>query len=247
MPSERLSKMKSSVSSFQPIFNSRIEEAQKFAIFVRGQEFQIGAISDLGALIVEIQGLKKLSIELGEEDEANAFLALELMAQGVQKELVAYVKMKSDEAGAAWDALVDAERDMRNAMRAHRVAKHLASYIARIIALQELLFPKQRFFSSAVLVESSTCSICHREYGECGHIVGRPYMGELCAQIVGKATIGEFSLVENPSDKSCRVTSFSKGGRSIDVLTLRVLPTTAETSDVPPLGTSGSAEPSGET
>jgi hypothetical protein len=218
--------MRPDVASFQPEFDSRIKEAQKVAIFVRAREFQDAAISDLDALIMEIQTLKQSSIELGEEDNANGFLALELIALSLQKEILAYIKLKIDDVGAAWDALVDAERHMRNAMRAHRLAEHLVKYISRIQALQEILFPKQRFFSSGVRVESSTCSICRSEYGECEHIVGRPYMGELCAQIVDRMTIGEFSFVENPSDKHCRVVSFSEDGQNIDCFTLRTLPQT---------------------
>jgi hypothetical protein len=216
--------MKPNLSSFQPKFNAQVEEAQKFAIFVRGREFQESAISDLEDLLAEIQALKQSSINVADEDNANGFLALELMARGLQKEILCYVRLKNDDAGGAWDALVDCERNMQNAMRAHRLADHLSNYIARIQVLQESLFPKQRFFSNGYRVESSICNICETEYDECEHIVGRPYMGQICAQVVKSATIREMSLVENPADKGCRITSFSEDGQEIDVFTLRSLP-----------------------
>jgi hypothetical protein len=222
--------MKPSLSSFEPKFNTRVKEAQRFAIFVRGREFQESAISNLENLIAEIETLKQSSINLADEDNANGFLALELIARGLQKEILCYVKLKSDDAGAAWDALADCERNIRNAMSAHRLADHLSNYVARIQALQELLFPKQRFFSMGCRVESSICSICGSEYDECEHIVGRPYMGQLCAQIVKRMTMAEVSLVENPSSKLCRVTSFSEDREDIDILTLRPLPKAPETA-----------------
>jgi len=172
--------MKPGLSSFLPKFDVCITEAQKYAIFVRGRELQESAISHLDSLIAEIEVLRQASIAASDEDNANGFLALELMARGLRKEILFYVKLKDDDAGGAWDCLVACERYMRNAMRAHRVADQLSNYIARIETLQELLFPKQRFFSSGCRVELSTCSICGSPYDECEHIIGRPYMGQIC-------------------------------------------------------------------
>jgi hypothetical protein len=162
-------------------------------------------------LITEIQALKETCIKAADEDNANGFLALELIAVSVQMEIQCCVKLKRDDVAAAWDALVAVERNLQNAMRVHTLAEKLSGYIYRIQALQSLLFPKQRFFSSGVSVESSTCSICGSEYEECEHIAGGPYMGQLCAQVAEKIKLLAVSLVGDPADKSCRIVSFFRG------------------------------------
>jgi len=215
--------MKADINSFGPSFEERFRKAQKVAIFVRGQEFQESAISDLDQLIKEIQGLKDSASNAQDEDNANGFLALELMATGLQKEILCYVKLKNDRPAEAWNALVDAESSIRDAIRAHRLVKDASGWLDRIEGLQRLLFPQQMFFSMGWRVRASVCSICEKPYEECEHILGRPYMAKICYQIVTDGDILEASLVERPADKRCRIESFSENGNKLDTFTLRDL------------------------
>jgi hypothetical protein len=216
--------MNQEIASFGPRFEAKFREAQRFAVFVRGREFQESAISDLGQLLTEIQAHKQRAIDIQDEDSANGFLAFELMCQALQKEILCYVKLKGDEPGEAWDALVDAESCIRDAVKAHPLVRDASGWLYRIEALQKQLFPEQRFLSTGWRVTAAICSICERQYEECEHILGRSYMGKMCYQIVTEAKILEISLVERPSDKHCRVTSISERGESVDPFTLRRLP-----------------------
>jgi hypothetical protein len=90
------------LTSFQPTFNARVEETQKFAIFVRASELQESAVLDLKDLGGEIRTLKHSAIGRGDEDEANGFLALELIAHGLESELQCYLSLKSDDPGGRY-------------------------------------------------------------------------------------------------------------------------------------------------
>lgn len=177
---------------------------------------------DLKDLGEEIRTLKQSAIDRGDEDEANGFLALELIARGLQSELQCYPSLKGDNPGGAWDFIIDAEKGHASRDAGSSYRGHLTDYISRIQVMQELLFPKQRYFSAGWIIESSKCSICRAEYGECDHIAGRPYLGQLCARVVEKGRIAEISIVDHSSDKHCRVVSFSDGSKDRDAFTLRV-------------------------
>ena len=76
-----------------------------------------------------------------------------------------------------------------------------------------------------MIVESPKCSICNQEYGICDHLSGKPYMGKLCCMMITKIKeMTELSLVDNPGDKRCRITSSLEKEGWRDLLTWRIVP-----------------------
>jgi len=224
--------MKNMIEEFRNHFNDVVESVERYDIFVRGREFQEQSLALLRPLLNECRENKERAIKNSQEDAANAFLAFEYMAASLMEEFRFYLALKDDKVDQAWDHLINAESAAANAMKSHQVAAHLTNYIERLDALESLLFPKPAFFSTGWVVHRSECSICGVEYGECDHIKGRPYMGQLCARVVKEGTAKEVSVVSDPADKHCRAMHFSDDDKWRNAFTHRIVP--PESVDHPP-------------
>ncbi len=106
----------------------------------------------------------------------------------------------------------------------HDVGASLEPYAERLVQLEQLLFPPQVFMSTGMVVERAQCSVCGSEYGECGHVKGRAYMGVMCHEIVCDAKLREVSVVRDPGSKHCRVERFSDNGGWRDIMTWLPVP-----------------------
>jgi len=213
--------MKNRIESFREHFNDVVEEAQRYAIFVRAIEFQQKSISKLETLLTECITAKERAITEQSEDEANAYLSFEFMAKALAEEFRFYLALKADDPDSAWDYLINAESLSAAAMKSHAVASHLENYIYRLHDMEHLLFPQPIFFSSGFIVKESECSICDAEYGECSHVKGRPYMGALCVRIIKNAELKEISVVSDPADKHCRALNYTDNKVTRNVFTQR--------------------------
>ena len=200
------------------------EEFTQFCFMSRAKEFQLQSCQQLEELKAEASSLKKEMVKVHDEDSANALLSFEEMILALTSELKMWVALKEDDPNSAWDLLTDAQTAARTAMQAHSVANHLEKYLQRLNQLENLLFPPQTFFSPGMTIRYSECSICGSEYGECNHVVGRAYMGEMCVRIIKDFELREVSLVEEPANKRARMLSISDGGVKRDFLTWRVIP-----------------------
>jgi hypothetical protein len=191
----------------------------------RAKEFQINASEKLAQLKEKMSKLKRQMIIAQDEDSANALLSFEQMIDALANELKMWIALKEDDPNSAWDSLISAQYAARTAMQAHNVAEGLDGYIQRLHGLERLLFPPQMFLSSGLVIANSECSICGQEYGECEHIKGKAYMGEICSRIIHHISeVREASIVKDPADKCCRATSVSDGGVMRDVMTWREIP-----------------------
>jgi hypothetical protein len=104
------------------------------------------------------------------------------------------------------------------------MADHLEGYTAHLSALEKHIFPDHGFLSMGTIVQKSECSICGQEHGMCDHLIGKPYMGKMCYEIVSEVELEEISFVKIPGNKNCRVISFTDGnGCMIDAFTLRAI------------------------
>lgn len=215
--------MKNPIESFGDHFNDIVDAIQPFAVLVRASEFQEQSIAKLEELTAECSKAKEKAIAEQSEDVANAYLAFEFMATALAEEFRFYLALKADDPDSAWDHLVNAQSSSAAAMKSHAVASHLEGYIHRLHALERLLFPQPTFFSTGFIVRESECSICGTEYGECNHVKGRPYMGNLCARVMKKVEIQEVSVVSDPADKRCRMLEYTADGVTRNVFTLRVV------------------------
>lgn len=165
-------------------------------------------------------------ISKDDEDAANAMLSIEEMITALLSELRMWIALKGEDADAAWDQLVSAQYAARTAVQAHTIASHLDGYINHLHDLERVLFPPLAFFSPSYIIEHSTCSICGQEYGECEHIVGKAYMGQICTKVIEKVKeITEVSLVDEPANKRARITKITDdNGIWRDIMTWQVVP-----------------------
>jgi len=205
-------------------FQETATYCQRFCFAARAREFQVEAVERLEKLKVKVVDLKAKMIAAQEEDYANQLLSMEEMINALVYELKMWVAFKDDDPHAAWTNIVEAQSSARSAMQAHDIARHLEPYIERLYALEKLLFPPQMFMSAGVVIRRSTCSICGMEYGSCEHLVGKPYMGQICARVIEEADIREVSIVPEPANKHCRILSISDENGTRDLMTWRLIP-----------------------
>ena len=215
------------IAVFQKEFNETVVECQKFCYITRAKEFQVQARDRLIPLTAKAEQLKERAIAGKYEDAANAMLSHEEMTKALINELSMWIALKDADPAAAWDFLVDAQMATISAMQAHSVADHLEGYAAHLTALEKHIFPNHGFYSIGAIVKKSECSICGQEYGECDHLLGRPYMGKICTQYVAEYELEETSIVFNPANKHCRISSVTDDeGVKRDTLTWQVIPNT---------------------
>jgi hypothetical protein len=215
---------KTELDSFQDKFDNVVHKAQKFAVFVRGIEFQKEQIELLERFGKEIEINKEKAIQKKEELVANTLLSLEKMNRALLHELLMLVYLKEDKTNEAWDALVTAQMATKVAIKAHpNGAIHLNGYLQKLHLMEQILFPNQIFFSTGLIAKNSECSICKKEYGTCEHLIGKPYMGKLCVEIVKDVDLKEVSIVSEPADKKCRAYTYKEEGVSKDLMTQRII------------------------
>jgi len=219
--------MKADLEHFPGEFEAGLKDCQRFAFMACGKEFQVGAVAGLAQLAQRADTLKRSAQDREDEDNANALLALQTMALALRSELEMFIALKEERAGEAWDHLVSAQNRARAALRAHSIADPFEPYSERLHAMEEILFPPQLFLSPGIVVGHSECSLCREEYGECGHIAGRAYMGEFCTRVIHEAErVDEISVVEQPADKRRRVFAVANSdGVKRDPLTWREVET----------------------
>lgn len=207
-------------------YNEVIDEAQKMAIFTVGIELQKKEIENLELYINELSAQKKDFASKNNENEANLIYCFERLAMIIQSELKMLVCLKEDEMAQAWDTLVDCQVNLGTIMRNYPFeSDHLEHYLKRLDSYEKTLFPKMVFHSVGGFVKKSHCSICKADYGDCDHIKGKFYNGEMCSRHITEMELEEVSMVENPANKHCRLLFRETNGIKIDVLTMREVST----------------------
>lgn len=216
------------VKNFYEKFSKIAAEAQKFCYMSRAKELQIRAREELEVLNAEAHKLKEKAIADKQEDTANAMLSIENLIKMLIHELNMWITLKDDDTGSAWNYLIYAQGALRTAMQAHSLACHLDDYVERLYVLEQLLFPPQLFNSPGMIIREAKCSICDQEYGECNHVAGRVYMGEMCTRVITQADLEEVSLVDKPANKLARIISITdEEGIKRDFLTWRIITDTS--------------------
>jgi hypothetical protein len=221
--------MDAEVEKFIGKFNAVVvEDCERFIVFARGIEFQQEAVEKLERLRSEILEIKIRVAKCGDNDSANFLLGLSCIPSALIEELKMIIALKEDRANDAWDNLIEAQDHVSTAIKAHDKFSYLEKYADKLSALEELLFPRQSFCSPGMIVRESECSICKQDYGECDHIKGIAYMGELCVRIIKKAEFRELSLVKNPANKHARALHFADKEGNRDMMTWRIKKETPE-------------------
>ncbi|MCK9405407.1 MAG: hypothetical protein M0Q47_03185 [Methanothrix sp.] len=211
--------MNESAKSFNNELNNILHDCMRFCFLSRGKEFQLKKYEELEKIKKEAIKLKIDAIAIEDEDSANAMLSSEETINSIMSELKMWIAFKEDNPNAAWDYLIEAEMSTVNAVRAHPIAAHWEENATRLNDLECLLFPPMMFFSPGMIIKSSECSICGKEYGECNHVRGRAYMGRFCSRILKDVEVEEVSFVSEPASKRHRVTAITDNDVIRDFLT----------------------------
>lgn len=217
--------MNNEVSKFLQEFREITDKNRKFLYYTCGIEFQKESIKELQTLLKETVELKEKMIKIEDEESANTMLSLEYLLKAYINELKMLISLKEDKMNEAWQSLIQAQLSLRSSCQASDIVLGFdaRNYVQKLFLIEKLFFPPQLFQSIGGIVESSKCSICNQEYGTCYHVKGRPYMGKLCCRIITSMKIKEVSLVDLPSNKLCRVTSFTDEDHWRDTMTWRII------------------------
>lgn len=203
-------------------YKSITDRAQKFLYITRDIDLQKQFKNEIEDLITETIEWKEYGVDQSDENLANQQLAFENILKALLAELNMWISFKKDDMHSAWDFLIDSQSHTRTALQAHKIAEPSESYAQRLHNIEKLLFPPQIFNSPGFLVKKAKCSICGKDYEECDHIKGRPYMGEICSRIIEDAELLEVSIVDVPASKKARMHQMTnENGDTIDLLTLK--------------------------
>jgi len=213
------------IESFLNKFNEIVNESSKFFFMARAKEIQEELIITLTSLKKQAIIFKQERIKFLDENAANTLLCIDNILNALINELKMWLAFKSNDPDKAWDFLINAQSAIRTALQAHDKAKdyNADAYVNKLLALEKLLFPPQKFLSPGFVVESALCSICGNEYETCTHLLGKAYMGTMCYRIIKKIKkTDHIALVEVPADKHARITEFSVDGITRDYMTWRI-------------------------
>jgi hypothetical protein len=202
-----------------------IHNGMRHAHFTCSIEFQREHIDKLALLHERLKRLRYYSISKSDEPHANAAFRAQKLVLGTKNFLEMWVLLKEEKPAEAWDKLAEAQVAFEITQRilfdadTHELLLHLLS-------VERTVFPPQMFVSSAYTYPEAFCSICEQRYGDCDHIKGRIYMGQICRRKIPKSNLCEMSIVINPDDKRCRITDYTEDGKVYCTLTRREIPQT---------------------
>ncbi len=193
------------------------------AHFTCGIEFQREHIEKLGSVHDRLKRLRYDFISKADEPYANAAFRAQMLVSGIKHFLEMWVRLKEDDPVKAWDSLVEAQQKLAIAQRI-LFDPDTNNLLLHLLAVEQTIFPPQTFFSSAYTYAEAICSICNQTYGECSHVSGRIYMGQICRRRIPKSSVTEVSIVFTPKDKRCRATDYAEDGKVYCTLTRREIP-----------------------
>lgn len=203
-------------------FNAVVEPLTNLLYVVRDNELQQQALVELSAFAGEVAGWKRSAISQQNEKFANIFLGCECVVCALRAEFNMWLQLKSGKPDDAWNSLVDAQMATSDAMRADSGFSHLEARAVRLAEIEHVVFPQQVFLSAGLLVGRQECSTCGAEYGDCPHVVGKPYMGEFCRCILRDIEADHIAIVDQPANKKCRIVYFDAEGGKRNRMTWKV-------------------------
>ncbi len=175
------------------------------------------------ALIQKLERYRDQGIKARNENQANAAFIYLNIAAALLHQLQLWLLIKTDRMEEAWNELVEAQECLQCALRFVEDAM-LQHWNMELLAAEKLLFPPQQFVSTSDYFSYATCSICEKVYGECGHVAGRLYMGQICSLVIHDVVgVNHVALVDHPRDKGCRLVKVKRDGYMHCTLTYRQL------------------------
>ena len=205
--------MQKKIDEFISKCNDLLQEAMAFSIICRDTKLQKAICERLRLRLLEISELKMAVAKDGFDDIANMLLGTGCALSSVMSTIQMCLNLKVNKPHEAWQSLVGAQRAVKNSIRAHSGCEKMIEFSEYLSLLEHCMFPPQVFTSIGASYSKSFCSICDEEYENCDHLVGMPYAGEFCCNVIRNSVIKEISIVDLPADKGCIVTTFRDSDR----------------------------------
>jgi hypothetical protein len=205
-------------------------ECTTYTFATRDSELQKATLDRLQAFLAENSRIKREAIESKDEDFANYCLGLDRVAIALHAEISMWLLLKADDPDEAWRRLITAEIAYGEAIKAHRSFDAMQDQVERLDKIECLVFPPQVYLSMGTVVRSKICSICQQEYGDCDHIAGKPYWGEICHTILRNVEPDHIAIVTEPANKLCRIVHFDVEGGQRNRMTWKIEPKTRSAS-----------------
>ena len=215
-------------------FNEAITDAEVLLWITRDSDCQRECMHTISAFRTQAANLKAEAVEAKDESVANLLLGYECVFNALSAEVNMYLLLKSGDPDSAWNSLVTAQMSIADALRSHSAFSHLTHKLKHLDAIEYVVFPPQVFMSSGMIVKCQNCSICGKEYEDCDHLIGKPYLGEICSVVVQDCKFEHVAIVDDPADKRCRVQSFSTDKGRRNRMTWRIEPNDDQQSSPDP-------------
>lgn len=198
-----------------------IDLCGKFNFYTRSGVFQIERVKECERYLQVIKSYKKQAIDNGSEHYANQFFHMQCMINASISSLMMWRNIKESKFHEAWVNLVDAQDYISIALKIsdYEGVRNLED---RLKGAEISIFPGWAKYNSPGFVETiGVCSICHKEFLECGHIENKIYMGSLCQRVDREIIdVHHIAYVDSPYDRRCIITKLSDGeGNMIDYFT----------------------------
>jgi hypothetical protein len=203
--------------------NALLNEAVGLRYFTVGKELHEETIARLDALAKEIEAFRKRAQEQKEEEAANLAFAFLQYVVGTTCLLSMWVQLKEDCPDDACVSIVNAQRAIECGLRL--LPNDAFQQVSELLHfLEHVLFPPQLFSSIAHQYGWAECSICGQTYGDCDHLAGQLYMGQMCAKVIREIShVDHVAIVRNPADKALRIPAWPDGDKVRCTLTRRVV------------------------
>lgn len=201
-----------------------IFDALALAHYACGIELQAYAINHLAALDLDVWRFWQAARKANRESDANNSRIFHELIFATAQYLWMWIDLKKDRIPNAWHALVEAQQATGFALATLRDPGYVATFYNTLMAAESLLFPHQQFVSPGLVYDYAKCSICGGVHGECDHLTGMIYNGEICEKVPQEfERFDHIAFVASPRDKMCRVTELEDKTSVICTFTKRVL------------------------
>ncbi len=193
-----------SVAEMRNEVSETFKEGYRFCYASCGHELQTEQQHRVHDFLQRLEKYRQEAIAAQDEEAANAAFVALCIVEGLLNHLQLWLLLKSGRMDEAWDQLVEAQDSVQIALRFVQ-SELLQHWYMELLALEKLLFPPQTFVSSSHTFGYAECTICGKVYGECEHVAGRLYLGQMCGKwFRDLGHINHVAIVEHPRDKGCR-------------------------------------------
>jgi hypothetical protein len=169
----------------------------------------------------EIEKMLVTFVESKDEENANRAWYLKAVSTAYKSYCTCFSLMQKGLFYDAWCLFERIEIELMDLQRNPIYAGtdfHLDFLTERVSAFQAL-FPYKIFFSPEMIVRHRECGICgalRSPWEDCGHEVGKVYMGKICSCIAKDVELLSVSLVTNPVQKYSVGFSCDENGEQVD-------------------------------